>query len=330
MGNGNFKVRCIEDACCSGYTVGKVYEIIDGKITTDSGYKMPSKEIINTFEDWKNWSCAKWELVVEDSKQENKGCFKAKCVETRDCSLTIGKIYEFVDGYSNFDSGMRMPWFCHNGIDRINNFYDLVKWFSNSTDTKWELVVEDSSFDWDGFKAAKFAVHCDTEEKAKAFLMECDEQGIKWIIGKKASELNPGATCYCCSDANSRLEWSDKEYYKEEGKQIVNYDLSKLIVKEVNRPAKIGEWIKIVEVNWVSEDDYKNGDIFLVDSVDDEGDVEALVGDVSNYTILRSEYVVLENYQPNEPIQEEPYKVDWLKVSNKEIAEELLRRYQED
>lgn len=36
------------------------------------------------------------------------------------------------------------------------------------------------SFDWDAFKAGKVAVHCDTEEKAKAFLKECEEHELKW------------------------------------------------------------------------------------------------------------------------------------------------------
>ncbi len=50
-----------------------------------------------------------------------------------------------------------------------------------------EEKTEDKGFDWQAFKQGKFAVHCDTEEKAKAFLKECDEQGIKWAGGDKTT-----------------------------------------------------------------------------------------------------------------------------------------------
>lgn len=36
-------------------------------------------------------------------------------------------------------------------------------------------------FDWEKFKKGKIAVHCDAEEKAKDFLKECYDYGIKWF-----------------------------------------------------------------------------------------------------------------------------------------------------
>lgn len=38
---------------------------------------------------------------------------------------------------------------------------------------------------WYEFKLGKFAVHCDTEEKAVEFLKECDENGITWSTGNR-------------------------------------------------------------------------------------------------------------------------------------------------
>ena len=37
------------------------------------------------------------------------------------------------------------------------------------------------NFDWEDFKNGKIAVHCDTEDKAKDFVKECYEHGIKWV-----------------------------------------------------------------------------------------------------------------------------------------------------
>ena len=43
------------------------------------------------------------------------------------------------------------------------------------------------NFNWEDFKNGKIAVHCDTEEKAKDFLKECEKQEIKWVCGDKAT-----------------------------------------------------------------------------------------------------------------------------------------------
>jgi hypothetical protein len=46
-------------------------------------------------------------------------------------------------------------------------------------------------FDWDAFKSGKIAVHCDTEEKAKAFLAECEQRGLRWHDGQLPTKINP-------------------------------------------------------------------------------------------------------------------------------------------
>ena len=63
-------------------------------------------------------------------------------------------------------------------------------------------------------------------------------------------------------------------------------------VKEVERPAKVGEYIKIVNV-YPIETNYENGDIFKVDECYDGGDVYVKDDDV---LVLYAEYVVLEGY----------------------------------
>lgn len=75
----------------------------------------------------------------------------------------------------------------------------------------------------------------------------------------------------------------------------------KSVVKEVKRPAKVGECIKIVDAHPCSSGTrYKNGDVFKVTRTIKFGDVEIvkLSNKLGDY-ICQSEYVVLENYEPS-------------------------------
>ena len=73
-------------------------------------------------------------------------------------------------------------------------------------------------------------------------------------------------------------------------------------VREVKRKAKVGEYIKIVDAKpcWGS---YKNGDVFKVVSVYKSG-VEIKKDGTPVTAAWHSEYVVLENYKPEEKAQE--------------------------
>lgn len=63
---GNFKVKCINDGGYEGlYTIGKVYECIDGSIELDC----VMEENIEDFEDLIECTSATWELV-EDTLEE--------------------------------------------------------------------------------------------------------------------------------------------------------------------------------------------------------------------------------------------------------------------
>lgn len=71
----------------------------------------------------------------------------------------------------------------------------------------------------------------------------------------------------------------------------------------MKRKAKVGEYIKIVDANpWMIP--YKNGDIFKVISTSELG--VAIEKDGTPVTVAwHSEYVVLENYKPEEKVQEQ-------------------------
>lgn len=125
-------------------------------------------------------------------------------------------------------------------------------------------VRTENSIDWEAFKHGEFVVHCDTEEKAKAFLKECDEHGIKWCTGEKASSsvcfhFYKGKTAYCCYFNPNKLEYCDTDWYREQGKAIIEYTPSKPTVKELEpEPYRIvkqdkyevGDKVKIID-KWV-------------------------------------------------------------------------------
>lgn len=81
-------------------------------------------------------------------------------------------------------------------------------------------------------------------------------------------------------------------------------------MKEVNRHAKVGEYIKIVNCNDVFKHGYENGDIFKVIELDSNKLGVWCVSTrydcgVNGWCIGNYEYIVLENYNPNEIKQTE-------------------------
>lgn len=60
----NGKVFCLDNECYD-YTTGKIYQFEDGAVTNDVGLIMPTDKKIHSFEEWAEWSNAKWMEVVE-------------------------------------------------------------------------------------------------------------------------------------------------------------------------------------------------------------------------------------------------------------------------
>lgn len=405
MKNGNFKVRCISLNGCNAnnYTVGKVYEVKDGQLTTDNGFKLPTERKIGSFEDWEAFSSSEFELVNSNTtviyhkgretiamlKDGNKviktakaicnpkdeynarygeklafarlhgleeqvtdillngvkdvktdGNFKARCIKTNDAGLTVGKVYEFKNGYSKWNDGTRLPQFKSNGISRFRNFTDLEEWFSIKSTSKFDEVIEEpipagtpitapQPFDWEGFKSGKIAVHCDTEEKAKVFLLECEHHGIQWAGGdnptdKTNFEVYGKFTCYSCIWGNTRLGYADVNFHKGE-RPIIDYTPN---FREVKRTAKAGEWVKIVNAKNIPTtngiDDYKNGDILKV--IENKSDSRPRYADGDNgcaRILNHNEYVVLE---PIYSTTEEPNPINLALVSIDALLDELRKR----
>ena len=67
-------------------------------------------------------------------------------------------------------------------------------------------------------------------------------------------------------------------------------------VCEVRRRAKVGEYVKIIKCMYPSHNDYRNGDILKIISVDEYVKYGCNLGQF----LYDTEYVVLENYKPKE------------------------------
>jgi hypothetical protein len=215
---------------------------------------------------------------------------------------------------------------CHR-IKEGNDCWDVVtENFEIVSETLKSVAKSESSpFDWSSFKSGKFAVHCDTEEKAREFLKECDAHGIKWCGGDKPSsqthwDVYKDKTLYDMSFKN--LSYCDVGGYAQECHKlpVIDYAPSKPTVKEVSRIAKAGEYVKIVNSKYTptSKIKYENGDVLKIIRVDDLG---ARYGEGSCEWLYPSEYVVLENYHPEEPkplpSMEEPKPFVKAKVGDK-------------
>lgn len=134
-------------------------------------------------------------------------------------------------------------------------------WFENELEP-----YATPSFDWDAFKAGKIAVHCDTEEEAKAFLKECEKQGILWNSGDvPTDQLNfdvyDGGAYYDIN--NGSLFYDTKEWCEENGYTVIDYPFS----EQPEQPTEQKEPIKLY---CVKDHEYfvsvKSGDVISIDT----------------------------------------------------------------
>lgn len=87
------------------------------------------------------------------------------------------------------------------------------------------------SFNWEDFKNGKVAVNCDTKEKAKDFLKECDKQKIKWLSGENASDQTiwkayKNQTVYGCF--LGVLVYESVIYFKNIDITIIEWEIDKM------------------------------------------------------------------------------------------------------
>lgn len=132
------------------------------------------------------------------------------------------------------------------------------------------------------------------------FLAEEDFETIAAAEKLCAERYNTKRCKTCQVGRNAGLEQiSCRQYiesYPELAVELLEKD-EKPEVREVERPAKVGEWIKIVDKAGMVGERYKNGDIGQVERLDETypTDVHAFGGQ----WIEKGEYVVLEGYEPD-------------------------------
>lgn len=109
-------------------------------------------------------------------------------------------------------------------------------------------------------------------------------------------------------------------------------------VREVSRPAKVGEWIKIIPSKFVTCGVYKPGDILKVYKVDLNCsgvycELEKKKYNVHNHNgnlfIANPEYVVLEGYEPEPKVKEVKRKAkvgEWIKIIEDSCILNSLRK----
>lgn len=210
-------------------------------------------------------------------------------------------------------------------IRESNNCWDVVT-------EEFEIIAESDAtgaqFDWNSFKSGKFAVHCDTEEKAEAFLKECDRQGIKW---NSASETPTTEFTHWSNDKREILYFAkgnvltysvQPEWHKND--TVIDYTPSKPAVKEVYRHAKVGEFAKVLHTDFPNH--IKVGEICKVVEDGSSGVGLGSNKDGNIWHYHDREYVVLEGYTPEDkPTYTEvhrPAKVgEWIKVVVDEIVD---------
>jgi len=94
-------------------------------------------------------------------------------------------------------------------------------------------------------------------------------------------------------------------------------------VKEVKRKAKVGEWVKATEKFHWNGNVCNIGDIFLINHVCGCGlHCQYSYGKSNEIMFSENEYVVLENYKPEKPIEDKPLEViingvKYIKATNK-------------
>ena len=128
-------------------------------------------------------------------------------------------------------------------------------------------------------------------------------------------------------------------YYEQCAKNHIvaikkSLETDKTSAKEVSRPAKVGEYVKIIDI-CNADNCYKKGDIFKVlESFGSNGvyiktnKTHFQSSKKGQSVILHKEYVVLENYVPEEKIEEKPKFRPYVYYNNKKygyIGEETIQ-----
>ncbi|WP_125154390.1 hypothetical protein [Clostridium rectalis] len=144
----------------------------------------------------------------------------------------------------------------------------------------WENAIKDikfkgednMKFDWEGFKNNDFVVLCDTEEKAKDFLKQCDKRALSWCGGESAENYIYYKGCDTCYSYNfnnhEHLQYSSKSFYLDNGCKVVEWGTENKI--DYDREYNIMEIMEFPEETIFNTEGYDfkvtNGELRLKDN----------------------------------------------------------------
>lgn len=104
---------------------------------------------------------------------------KLYCYLTDDTTITVGSEVKVPVGKTDREKTAT--------VERIGYYTEFDAPYTVS-EMKKVIGKATTTFDWEAFKKTKIIVKLDTKEKYDAFMKECDEHGIKWRSGEKATE----------------------------------------------------------------------------------------------------------------------------------------------
>ena len=135
-------------------------------------------------------------------------------------------------------------WNDKNGVEDLNKakqYADIIIEYRASKskpetgNPATDKPAENKPFDWDAFKTKKIAVHCDTEDKAKAFVAECKRrlpiECRRWKNDEPHWYSYGSETAY--SIGRGELLFCDAERDREDDYTIVDYPFDQ---KKDNKP----------------------------------------------------------------------------------------------
>lgn len=277
-------------------------------------------------------------------KKIKDGNFKVKCLNNGDdIGLTVGKIYEFKDGYSQWDDGEKLPQFESCGISRFSNFEDLKKWFDSveydeddEYAYKFKLIseeLENSDSELDYTKSPSIHIYPNKKNPAQTIAIlkfgnEITDRVISRCHPDDYYDFKKGAEV--AFNRLFNLDADNDESDKLNNDNITNSnsgsnDNDDNKVKKVKRLAKPGEYVIITNAS--VDDPYKNGDILkIVENKDYSFGLTARYGDSNGQFLYDNEYLVLENYDPKLILDYSYNKGNLSKFSDNELIEELKKR----
>lgn len=149
-----------------------------------------------------------------------------------------------------------------------------------------------------------------TREDYDDLMKEAERQGYKWASGSNPAKYNgfkyESKTVIKLSDGRVGVAFCSPEdtFDEYEGVRLATAraygkepPAKKSKVKEVNRRAKVGEYIKIVNKPAFCVS-YENGEIFKVECITPLGSAVVDLGNSFHMPMHEEEYVVLEGYKP--------------------------------